>query len=46
MMIGMYTIGGFIGIMVILMICMAIERCRKKSKRITEVVEMNPDAVE
>ena len=40
--IGIYTAGVFFAVLVLFIIVMAIERARKNSKRITEVVELKP----
>lgn len=40
MVVGIYTAGGFLAILIIFICVMAVEKCRKKVKRITEIVEL------
>ena len=40
--IGIYTGGAILAILLIFILVMAIEKCRRKNKRITEVVEFKP----
>ena len=41
--IGLYTAGGFLAILVIFLCVMGIEKCRRARKRITEVVDLQPE---
>lgn len=42
MVIGIYTAGGFLAILIIFLCVMAVEKCRRARKRITEVVDLQP----
>ena len=42
MVIGIYTAGGFLAILIIFLCVMAVEKCRRTRKRITEVVDLQP----
>ena len=41
-MIAYYTGGVFAAVLILLTIVFSVEKCRKKTKRITEVVELKP----
>ena len=45
-MIGIYTGGAVVGIIFILVVIMCIQKCNKKKKALTEVVELRPKGVD